>query len=150
MWYTRRTRPDLTCPLQRHKRCLRSHQGTWFSWIVLSRHPVDQLSSRGGPARSERRPICLLYSEPWETWLIRRSYADLIIWFGMARLLSTKPSWKADSKLLSTSPVPSMNCTSSRSRGIEATNHLEPFQCVHFGIQGTGSHPTIQGHGQAE
>jgi hypothetical protein len=23
------------------------------------------------------------------------------------------------------------------------------FQCVHFGIQGTGSHPTIQGHGQA-
>jgi hypothetical protein len=28
-------------------------------------------------------------------------------------------------------------------------NDLESLECIHICIQGTGSHPTIQGHGQA-
>jgi len=30
-------------------------------------------------------------------------------------------------------------------RGIPAANDLESLECVHFGIQGTGSYSTIQG-----
>jgi hypothetical protein len=33
-------------------------------------------------------------------------------------------------------------------RGIPTANHLEAFQCIHFGVQGTGSH-SAQGDGQA-
>jgi len=34
-------------------------------------------------------------------------------------------------------------------RGIPAMDNLEPFQCVHIGVQGTRSHPAIQGDSQA-
>ena len=34
-------------------------------------------------------------------------------------------------------------------RGIPAENDLESLQCVHVSIQGTGSHSTVQGDGQA-
>jgi hypothetical protein len=33
-------------------------------------------------------------------------------------------------------------------RGIPATDDLESLECVHVGIQGTGSHPAIQGNGE--
>src|ERR1700745_2971057 len=33
-------------------------------------------------------------------------------------------------------------------RGIPAANDLESFECIHFNIQGTGSHPAIQGDAQ--
>jgi hypothetical protein len=34
------------------------------------------------------------------------------------------------------------------SRGIPAADPLESFQCVHFCVQGTGSHPAVQGDGE--
>ncbi|MGA9392946.1 MAG: hypothetical protein WBV69_21125 [Candidatus Sulfotelmatobacter sp.] len=41
--------------------------------------------------------------------------------------------------------APCTTCTSSPVRGIPAANDLESVQCIHVGIQGTGSHPAIQG-----
>ncbi len=42
-----------------------------------------------------------------------------------------------------------MTSTSNRVRGIQAPDHLESFERIHVGIQGTRSHSTIQGDGEA-
>src|SRR5260370_2891387 len=65
------------------------------------------------------------------------------------RWSSTRHSSRADSKLQSTLPATCMTLLRAEVRGIPAANDLESLQCVHVGIQGTRSRPTIQGHCKA-
>jgi hypothetical protein len=46
-------------------------------------------------------------------------------------------------------PVGVIKTTSSRSTIIPAADHLESLECVYVGIQGTQTHPTVQGDRQA-
>ncbi len=38
---------------------------------------------------------------------------------------------------------------SARARGISATNHVEPVECLHQRVQGAGADSAVQGHGEA-
>jgi len=42
-----------------------------------------------------------------------------------------------------------MTSTSNRVRGIQAPDHLESFERIHVGIQGSRPHSTTQGDGEA-
>lgn len=43
-----------------------------------------------------------------------------------------------------------MTFISNRSTGVPTANHLGSLERFHITIQRVGSHPTVQGHGQAE
>src|ERR1700723_2935737 len=127
---------------------------------LSSRHLVQLDSIVSAPGRSALKPR--RSSTP-------RAPADLLVLFGAMRDLAHKKVLRGPYHMVWHGKV--VIYEAFVEGRLEAPNHLartvhelyfEPkyeelkprtswslFQCVHFGIQGNGSHPTIQGHGQA-